>query len=62
MIERILKNTAQKIPLRTTLVVPFVLQIAIAVGLVSYLSFRNSQQAIEDLVTQLSSKVTGQIN
>ena len=62
MIEKILKNTAQKIPLRTTLVVPFVLQIAIAVGLVSYISFKNSQQAIEDLASQLSNKVTGQIN
>ncbi len=51
-----------KMPLRTTLVVPFVLQIAIAVGLVSYFSYRNSQQAIDDLASQLSNKVTGQIN
>ena len=51
-----------KMPLRTTLVVPFVLQIVIAVSLVSYLSYRNSQQAIENLASQLSNKVTGQIN
>ena len=62
MINRILKNTAQKISLRTTIIVPFVIQIAVVAGLVSYLSLKNSQQAIEDLTSQLSSKVTDQIN
>ena len=39
--------------LRTILVVPFVLQIFAAVGLVGYLSFRNSQQAVNHLAHQL---------
>ncbi|MEH1941977.1 MAG: ATP-binding protein [Nostoc sp.] len=39
--------------LRTWLVVPFVLQIFTAVGLVGYLSFRNSQQAVNHLAHQL---------
>ena len=42
-----------KFCLRTTLVVPFVLQIATAVGLVGYLSFRNGQRAVDDLANQL---------
>ncbi len=42
-----------KFRLRTTLVVPFVLQIATAVGLVGYLSFRNGQRAVDDLANQL---------
>ncbi|MDJ0897481.1 MAG: hypothetical protein QNJ55_01630 [Xenococcus sp. MO_188.B8] len=46
MLKRILNQTIHKMPLRTTLIVPFVLQIAIAVGLVSYLSYRNSQLII----------------
>lgn len=36
------------IPLRTVLVVPFVLQIFAAVGLTGYLSFRNGQQAVNE--------------
>ncbi len=39
--------------LRTILVVPFVLQIFAAVGLVGYLSFRNSQHAVNHLAHQL---------
>ncbi|HEY9850282.1 MAG TPA: response regulator [Leptolyngbyaceae cyanobacterium] len=42
-----------KIPLRYAIVIPFVLQIVGAVSLVGYLSFKNGQKAIEDLVNQL---------
>jgi PAS domain S-box-containing protein len=51
-----------KFRLRTTLVVPFVLQIAAAVGLISYLSFRNGQQAVADLAAQLSNQVSGRVS
>ena len=44
---------SQRRSLRTRLVVPFVLQIFAAVGLVGYLSFRNSQQAVNHLAHQL---------
>jgi signal transduction histidine kinase len=40
-------------PLRIVLVVPFVLQIFGAVGLVGYLSFKNGQRAVNDLAEQL---------
>ena len=43
----------RKFRLRTTLVLPFVLQIVTAVGLVGYLSFRNGQQAVDRLANQL---------
>ncbi|MEP6517461.1 hypothetical protein [Microcoleus vaginatus] len=46
-----LKNTSRKLRLRTALVVPFVLQIVAAVGLVGYLSFHNGQKAVNDLAT-----------
>lgn len=44
------------LPLRLVLVLPFVLQIISAVGIVGYLSFRNSQQAVESLVDRLMNK------
>jgi signal transduction histidine kinase/DNA-binding response OmpR family regulator len=42
--------------LRLVLVLPFVLQIVGAVGLVGYLSFRNGQEAINDLADRLMAK------
>lgn len=52
---------SRKFRLRTTLVVPFVLQIVAAAGLVGYLSFRSGQKAVNDLATQLRSELTGRI-
>ena len=49
--------TSLKIRLRTALVVPFVLQIIAAVGLVGYLSFRNGQQAVNRLASQVRLEV-----
>jgi class 3 adenylate cyclase/HAMP domain-containing protein len=51
-----------KVPLQIVLVVPFVLQIFAVVGLVGYLSFRNGQKAVNDLATELSSRITERIN
>lgn len=42
--------------LRLILVLPFVLQIVGAVGLVGYLSFKNGQQAVNDLADRLMDK------
>lgn len=50
------RNSATKfkgVPLRLVLVLPFVLQIVAAVGLVGYLSFKNGQQAVDDLAERL---------
>ncbi|NEO83180.1 MAG: HAMP domain-containing protein [Spirulina sp. SIO3F2] len=59
---RIAKFFSVKFKLKSTLVLPFVLQLLAAVGLVGYLSFRNGQQAVNDLAFQLSDKVTEQID
>ena len=50
-----------KVPLQTVLIVPFVLQTMGAVGLVGYLSFRNGQKAVNQLVMRLSNEVTKHI-
>jgi len=50
-----------KLPLSAVLIVPFVLQIFAAVGLVGYLSFRNGQRAIADLAGQLMGEVNSRI-
>ncbi|OCQ93350.1 guanylate cyclase [Oscillatoriales cyanobacterium USR001] len=56
------KPVRQKFRLRITLVVPFVLQIVAATGLVGYLSFRSGQQAVNDLATQLRTELTARID
>jgi len=50
-----------KVSLRTVLIVPFVLQTVFAVGLVGYLSFRNGQQAINDLAVRLEKETSKHI-
>ncbi len=51
----------RQIPLRLILIVPFVLQIVIAVGLVGSLSYRNGQQAVEYLANQVMEQATKRI-
>jgi signal transduction histidine kinase/FixJ family two-component response regulator len=51
-----------KISLGQILVVPFVLQIFVAVGLTGYLSLRNGQKAVNDLVSRLRHEVSQRID
>ncbi len=60
-IKSIITNISRKTPLRTVLIVPFVVQIFAAVGLVGYLSFRNGQRAVADLVNQLTAETSARI-
>lgn len=53
--------TPRKILLRTTLVIPFVVQLVATVGLVGYLSFKNSQKAINDLANQFNREISRRI-
>src|SRR6476469_9424083 len=55
-------NRAQALPLQLVLIVPFVLQIFGAVGLVGYLSFINGQKAVNDLATQLMERSSAKVN
>ncbi len=50
------------LPLQFVLIVPFVLQIFAAVGLVGYLSFINGQKAVNDLANQLQREVSSRID
>jgi phosphoserine phosphatase RsbU/P len=49
------------IPLQYLLIVPFTLQIGIAVGLVGYLSLRNGQQAVNQVAAEVRNEITGRI-
>ncbi|NES72805.1 MAG: guanylate cyclase, partial [Okeania sp. SIO2D1] len=50
-------KAARRVNLRTVLIVPFIVQIVGAVGLVGYLSFRNGQKAVNELASQLMDEV-----
>ncbi|MBZ8179791.1 SpoIIE family protein phosphatase [Oscillatoria salina] len=57
----VVTKISRKVPLRTTLVIPFVLQIVAAVGLVGYLSLRSAEKAVNDLASQLHAEVTNRV-
>ncbi|MEM8640642.1 MAG: ATP-binding protein [Cyanobacteria bacterium P01_G01_bin.54] len=50
-----------KLRLRWVLIVPFVLQISAAVGLVGWLSFRSGRQAVNDVAAQLRRELTTRV-
>ena len=52
----------RQISLRLVLIVPFVLQIVGAVGLVGYLSYRSGQKAIEDMAQPLMAEIGDRID
>ncbi|MGD2183062.1 adenylate/guanylate cyclase domain-containing protein [Lusitaniella coriacea] len=61
----LLKSIAQgsgKISLQAVWVIPFILQIFAAVGLVGYLSYKNGQKAVNTLAIQLQSEVNARID
>lgn len=49
------------LPLRTVLIVPFVLQIFAAVGLVGYLSFKNGQKAVNEIADRYLTEVGSRV-
>lgn len=52
----------RKFPLRVVLIVPFVIQIFAAVGLVGYLSYKNGQHAVEELANKLMEEAGDRIS
>ncbi|MBO3461474.1 ATP-binding protein [Aetokthonos hydrillicola Thurmond2011] len=54
--------TTRLLPLQWVLIVPFLLQIFGAVGLVGYLSFKNGEKAVHNLAKQLMERTTGHVN
>ncbi|VXD25755.1 Multi-sensor hybrid histidine kinase [Planktothrix serta PCC 8927] len=52
---------SRQIPLRLVLIIPFILQIVGAVGLVGFLSYRSGQKAVEDMANSLISEIGDRI-
>ncbi|MEG5160166.1 ATP-binding protein [Microcoleus sp. AT3-A2] len=52
----------RKLSLRSLLIVPFVLQIFVAVGLTGYFSLRNGQKAVNDVASQLRQEMSDRLN
>ena len=63
MFHRFLRfHLVKKMPLSGVLIIPFVLQIGLAVTVVGYFSFKNGQQAVNDLANQLMGEVSNRIS
>ncbi len=52
---------AKSVPLRHILVVPFILQISLAVGLTGWLSIYNGQRAVNEVAIEFRSEITARI-
>jgi PAS domain S-box-containing protein len=61
MTGKAMRQTSRKLRLRTTLVVPFILQIIAAIGLVGFIAYRSGQRAVNDVSTQLRTELTQRI-
>ena len=55
---RKISNSYRNLSLQNTITLPFLLQIFITVGLVGYFSWRNGEQAVNNVTSQLRSEVT----
>jgi len=51
----------RRLPLQAAITIPFVLLVAAAVGMIGYLSYRNSQATVNALAFQLRSELTARI-
>jgi len=51
-----------KIPLRVTLVVPFILQLMIVAGLIVFLSWQSSSRAVKEVASQLREEITAKVS
>lgn len=56
------KFSSKGVSLRLLLVLPFIIQIFAAVGITGWLSLRNGQRAVNDVVSQLQNEVTARIS
>jgi hypothetical protein len=56
------RSVFNQMPLRLVLIIPFVLQIFVAVGLTGYLAIRNGQKSVDKVASQLRTEVSSRIN
>ncbi|GAB4386004.1 MAG: hypothetical protein Kow00121_51730 [Elainellaceae cyanobacterium] len=59
---RFISKVRNKASLQTTLIVPFALQVFVAVGITGWLSLQNGQKAVNDVASQLRTEVSNRIN
>lgn len=58
---KLLLNRYRQVPIRTILIVPFVVQICATVGCVGYFSFKHGQRTVNDLVIALQNEVNSKV-
>ena len=51
----------REIPLRVFIIVPFLIQVVVMVGLVGYLSFQTGRQAVNNVANQLRSEIAARV-
>ncbi|MBF2018617.1 MAG: response regulator [Hydrococcus sp. C42_A2020_068] len=56
-----ISQLTQSVPLRFIFVVPFILEISLAVGLTGWLSLQNGERAVNEVASQLRSELTARI-
>lgn len=61
-LKKVFARVAGGVPLKTVLIVPFVVQTTITVGLVGYLSFKNGQQTVNNLAHELMIQASDRID
>ncbi|WP_052331044.1 SpoIIE family protein phosphatase [Planktothrix agardhii] len=57
----IVRKSRRPIPIRTVLIIPFLLQIFGAVGIVGWLSFNAGQKAVNEVVSQLQNEISARV-
>ncbi|OIP71765.1 MAG: hypothetical protein AUK43_05225 [Oscillatoriales cyanobacterium CG2_30_40_61] len=58
---KMVRKTQRPIPIRTVLIIPFLLQIFGAVGVVWWLSFQAGKQAVNEVVSQLQDEISARV-
>lgn len=58
---RMVRKSQRPIPIRTVLIIPFLLQIFGAVGIVGWLSFQAGKQAVNEVVSQLQDEISARV-
>jgi PAS domain S-box-containing protein len=61
LLKRFLAQVSRTVPLQIVLIVPFVVQTLATVGLVGYFSFKDRQEAVNDLASQLRRELAHRI-
>lgn len=58
---KMVRKTQRPIPIRTVVIIPFLLQIFGAVGIVGWLSFQAGQKAVNEVVGQLQNEISARV-